>query len=288
MHADEDLVPALLGELHEHAKKLKKRLRSARKGDIEGVHDARTAARRLRLELDILSRHAGATAAIARADEDLRALQKALGRLRDEDVLHEHVRRAQRGSGLADLRKRIEKKRKKKGQQARGALSKGLSLARDLRRFEPRWEDNRNVTGKIRPVLVRHLKAEELARAFDAVVPYEAASSPDHETLHAFRSACRGLRYVLELFEDAPRAAPVIRALRKTQKLLGDLHDEHVAVERIGRWVSAGKVPHSRALEVYLGERMRTDQRLFRASEEQERAILGREFRARFAAILAA
>ncbi|WP_394850013.1 CHAD domain-containing protein [Pendulispora brunnea] len=284
MRANEPMVPALAGELHGHAKRLRKRLRRAKKGDPEGVHDARTTVRRLRLELDVLARHASNPRTMRRLEDRLHTLDKALGDIRDEDVLRED---AGAKHGLRPLVKRLERSRKKKERQARRTLSKGRALVRKVRRCEPDADVRLAPrAGKVHPVLVRHLGPEEIARGFDAVLAYETAPI-DHESLHRFRGACRRLRYLLELFEEAPaHTATVISDLRGAQSQLGDLHDHHVAVSRISKWLEDGRLPRTRALEDYLVERARADKRLLREAHEQRRKILGADFRARVAAVL--
>ncbi|WP_394839264.1 CHAD domain-containing protein [Pendulispora rubella] len=284
MRANEPMVPALAGELHGHAKRLRKRLRRAQKGDPQGVHDARTTVRRLRLELDVLARHASNAAMLHRLEDRLHALDKVLGDIRDQDVLREDVRTKR---GLRPLVKRLKRTRKKKQREGLRTMSKGRSLVRKVRRCEPdadlRLEPR---AGKVHPVLVRHLGPEEIARAFDAVLAYETAPV-DHESLHRFRGVCRRLRYLLELFEEAPADnGRIISELRDAQSQLGDLHDHHVAVLRIARWLEDGRLPHTPELEAYLVERVRADKRLLREAHEHRRKILGGAFRARVAAVL--
>src|SRR5690242_14165101 len=93
MRPNDPIVPALACELEGHAKRREKRLRRAEKGDPDGVHGARTAVRRLRIALDVLSIVAPEISELKRFDDRLRTLGKALGKVRDDDVLLDHVRR---------------------------------------------------------------------------------------------------------------------------------------------------------------------------------------------------
>ncbi|WP_394820969.1 CHAD domain-containing protein [Pendulispora albinea] len=300
MHANEPLVAALLGEVARHAKQLRKRLRRAmgshdaspaHRDTAEGVHDARTTVRRLRLELDVLARHVRDSSKIQKIDEGLHALAKALGRVRDQDVLREHARQHPGKPHLGELVHHVDAKRKKEVRRARSTLAKGLSLARDLRRPTSLAEAPRPgkpKAGKVLPVLVGHFTAEEIARAYDAVLAFTTyVEAGDHEVLHKFRAACRRLRYLLELFEDATHGArALVDELHEAQGLLGDLHDLHVAVTRVSKWLAKGEFEHTRVIDAYVRERARDDGRLMDAAVKQAQSILGRDFRRRLGAML--
>jgi CHAD domain-containing protein len=91
------------------------------------------------------------------------------------------------------------------------------------------------MAGKIpRPTLVAHVIAVDIwahyasVSAFGAVLPCASV-----ETLHALRTECKGLRYLLEFFGEAldPCIEEAIEAIVAVQDHLGELQDAIVTIE---------------------------------------------------------
>lgn len=119
MHPDEPMAEAMRSALEPHARKLKKRIRKAGRGDPDGIHDARTTIRRLREGLVAMGRTVFEPGCVAELEDGLQGLQQILGPARDDDVLladvrewMKHARRAQR-SDMAPLEKRLRRRRRK-------------------------------------------------------------------------------------------------------------------------------------------------------------------------------
>src|SRR4051812_46808581 len=71
MRATDAMGPACAGAVADEAKRLGKRLRRARRGEVEGVHKSRTSIRRLEVALWTLGRVAPGQAGIGRLDRKI-------------------------------------------------------------------------------------------------------------------------------------------------------------------------------------------------------------------------
>lgn len=280
--------------LEPHARKLKKRLRKAARGDPDGIHDARTTIRRLREGLVTMARTVFEQERIADIEHGLRRLEKSLGPTRDDDVLLQHVQqwmkrtaRARRPS-LEELQKRLRRRRRKHARALADDLERkrrrrAVAALRDFLRGDSRAlvRPPNNPSHAV-PTLVRHFVADEAWRAYEEVLAFDTrVTSPDFDTIHQVRSACRRLRYLLELFEGAvPRGTrDVVKALRTLQDRLGDLHDHVVAVAQLEKWMSAGRVPTDAGTCEYLGRRKRDRDRLRAEFDAEWRKLTGPAFR---------
>jgi CHAD domain-containing protein len=294
MRPDEPMAEATRCALEPHARKLKKRLRTAAKGDPEGIHDARTTLRRLREGLVVMGRTAYEPDCVEVLQGGLHDLEQLLGATRDDDVLLESVERWTKNASRAaraamgPLEKHLRRRRRKHAR----ALAKDLRTRRKVApakavrgflRGHPRGviPPPGNPT-RAAPELVRHFVAEETWRAYEEVLAYDTRIvSADFDVIHKVRSACRRLRYMLELFEGAvpPGTADVVEALRVLQDRLGELHDHVVAVARIEKWLANGQIPLNAVTDDYLGERRDARDRLRAEFEDEWRKLTGREFR---------
>ena len=294
MRADEPMAEALREALLGHADKLRKRLRKARRGDADAVHDARTTLRRLREGLVVMGRTMFDPERVGTLEEGLHAVEAALGPTRDDDVLIAdldqwiaNVRREERNE-LAALLDALRQRRRRH----RRALARALRrdrLGRHARRAR-RWlkRGPSDLTGtleqnaaKAAPVLVRHFTPDLTWRAYEEIVAYETRLPADFDVVHKVRSAARRLRYLLELLVGAlpPGAEDIVDALRALQDRLGDLHDDVVAVERIEKWAARGRIAKGPALEAYLAHRRRERDRLRHEFDGEWRALTGDAFR---------
>jgi CHAD domain-containing protein len=290
MRPTEPLTEALRGEITGHARKLKKRLKRARAGDESGVHDSRTMLRRLRTELDVMGDTVFDPDDAAKVAYRLHRLERALAKLRDTDVLLADAKAYARvhRKGMAPLLAFLEKRRAKALRAARRDLgrSKKATLSLTSLLAHPNEPKVKNAS-KAAPRLVRHFTHEEIWRMYDAVRAYDVRLPPDAEVLHRMRSACRRLRFVLELFGGAlPNADRIGRELRRIQDEVGELHDHHIAALAIAKWLDKRKLERTYGIEAYLRHRVRVRDALRERLEARWLAVLGRAFRERLANVL--
>jgi CHAD domain-containing protein len=228
--------------LQQRARALKRYLPAAIAGDDHGVHQARVATRRLREAVPVLTTGLKRSKA-ANASRKIRKLTRALGTVRELDVtLHllgelteagnlprtalEEVRAhvvAERDSRRAVMLERLE------GIKADKLGRRLVSVAEALETSDDEgW----------REVLSARLvtRARRLREAADA-----AGQMYDPERLHDVRIAAKKLRYGLELASDSgvAAAAPLLRSIKKSQELLGRLHDLQVLQSHVSA-VQAG------------------------------------------------
>jgi CHAD domain-containing protein len=214
--------------------------------DPEAIHKMRVAARRLRVVLNTFADCYPQKPA-RRLARQVKRLQRALGDVRDRDVLLEQLQSdaarapadqqpgirwlinqlgAQRAAHFQTLRQRL-----RKGKIARMEAALQLTLrSRDPSGIQPPADATRpalqpenSIAAHLQPLLVTHLA--ELRRWSDV------ARDPDHaQEQHQLRIAAKRLRYTLELFSNfLPRqASEFINALSELQDILGALHDQIV------------------------------------------------------------
>jgi CHAD domain-containing protein len=197
-----------------------------RDGDVESIHEARIATRRARAALRIVD---------GKGTERLelcRVLGRMLGAVREVDISREifhslSTRLPSASCAIGVVSRRVEDDR----QQARRKLVKQLDdlelkplvVLRGRSAITPLrfWRDWRRSV-----IAETHVRQQELQDAVDrAPVVY----MPNR--LHRVRIAAKKLRYTLEVADASGIRvdAAVLRDLRKTQDLLGRVHDIDVA-----------------------------------------------------------
>ncbi|MBX7235465.1 MAG: CHAD domain-containing protein [Caldilineales bacterium] len=197
--------------------------------DVEAVHDARVAARRMRSALSAFEPWLP-----QKIDDELRRQLRGLGRtlgpVRDLDVsliyVHRHAEEVA-PAAEAPLRRHLEKER----DQARKtmlAYYKGKDYKRlqtTLHQFARRKLRSKVRLGHILPELMRTAIAE--IRLYEGTLQ---ADTPD-EHFHALRIAIKRLRYLLEFtrYVTDPDSAPLIDFVISLQDQLGDAHDAYVS-----------------------------------------------------------
>jgi CHAD domain-containing protein len=298
MFADEVLVDGLRAELRVCAHKLEQRLKRARKGKPSGMHDGRTTCRRLRAAVDIMGRSSGRERAAEELCGELARAERLLSKTRDIDVLLVDLEaygklHPMASKGLADLRSFLAKKRKRAarrvGQKLTGARCR--ALVRAVQRFgaaSSRYAHAAEAAPPAaRPMLVRHFTHEEIWRRYDAVRAFDPILPGSPEALHKFRSACRELRFTIELFGPAlADMAGIVADLVDVQAQIGEMHDHHEAVRAIRKWKANGSIDPTRELETYVAERVVMRDRLRAHFETAWLTHLGRGFRARIASAI--
>jgi CHAD domain-containing protein len=225
--------------------------------DAEALHDMRVATRRMRAAVQLIQPYFD-PAALKPFNKELRRVARALGAVRDLDVLIGKARDFEartldatgedqgvaRTSGpLAPLLAAWDAQR----EDARRDLVDCLDSDK-YRKFKPRFEAFLTTAGAgaltqaaadaTAPAAyqARHVVAGvlfgrfERVRAFEPLLP--AAPLP---TYHALRIECKRLRYAMEFFRDmlGPQAQRLIKLVTAMQDVLGDLHDSVVTEEMV-------------------------------------------------------
>jgi CHAD domain-containing protein len=209
-------------------------------GRLDSIHDARIATRRIREVLPLTHewhRRQVADDLVTR----IKRIGRSLGRVRDADVriallryLESRIPSAATSLGLVRhrmerdrvllMRKLVKRFERLGGGQELARLSAGS--ARQRTRF---WIA---MTGAWRHQL-RHLVGERAQSASDAVVHSTGVYFPNRA--HAARIAIKKFRYAVEISGHAGLLAdePLLRTLKKTQDLLGELHDRQTLIDEL-------------------------------------------------------
>jgi CHAD domain-containing protein len=214
---------------------LSRTLPGARKGDVQAVHQARVATRRIREALPLVAR--GRTGKSLK--KSVRKLTRALGPVRELDVALMNLDQL-RNSGdvseaaIARLRQLITEER-----QRLGAEMVRLISHFNLEKFQKRAveavahgpepsgsRDPRRVAAALGRAARR---AEGLRAAID-----NAAGIYLPDRLHQVRITVKKLRYALEIAQDlsGSRATARVRTLKRVQDLLGRMHDLEMLIAR--------------------------------------------------------
>jgi CHAD domain-containing protein len=231
---------------------LMRSLTPARAGDADGIHQARVATRRLREALPVLARK-GPRRKLERA---ARTLTRTLGPVRELDVALQTLdelaaardvpRRA-----IAALRRSIASERRALHGELVHSLDR-INVEKLQRRAVESVRDETARSPKTREQAARHLAAARtrVARRADALrVAIDAAAAmylPDR--LHGVRIAVKKLRYAMEVVRDLSRSRATARlqTLKRTQDLLGRMHDLEVLIARTRAMQGAPGAPDLR------------------------------------------
>ncbi len=204
-----------------------------RGGDIEGVHQARVATRRLRSDLEAF----GSLWVPEWADElrrEIKWLGAVLGVARDADILHERFSAHASGwssperSRLGPMMHTIASEDERANEELRTILrgDRAGAIVDRLRQagLHPAFTEDAALAGSTLAVGVR----EEVA-AFGVAVVRAGEGSTD-ELLHRVRIAAKRVRYPAEtIVAVVPDAQAVALSAEATQELLGQHHDAVVA-----------------------------------------------------------
>ena len=213
-------------------------------GNVEAVHHARVASRRLRELLPLLELDRDVTRNLSRR---LRKVTNQLGAVREADVLMLLMQEISKDSRYPEMAvKQIGGTAARAGAVARERLSTKLPtaklkrLARKLERVSKGLDSNeagtdRRGASSPRSVRLWALEAQLTRRASRVREAVEAAGAVYvPEPLHGVRIAVKKLRYVAELAAGSTRKriAADIAALKAVQDLLGRLHDFEMLLVR--------------------------------------------------------
>jgi CHAD domain-containing protein len=292
MHADEVLADALRVDVLAQIRRLDKRLKRAARGTVGGIHDTRTLCRRIETYLDVMGRSVFRRRQAARLSARVRVIERRLAKTRDLDVmigdLNGYTRLHPRAAGgLRQVEKYLARKRRRAAVEARAYIGRSVRrrLVSDLERVlkHGRQLPRRN-GAPAQPFLVRHFTHELIWHRYDALRAFEPSLIRNEKTLHQFRSACRQLRFSIELFGGALRdMSPIVSELIAVQEQIGEMHDHHVAVSRLRRWAARGAFVGTPELDTYVSQRAAARERLKARFEQRWLAQLGTAFRLRLA-----
>jgi len=211
-------------------------------GDIEAIHDARVASRRIR-EVLPLTREWYPPGVIDDLEDTFRRIGKNLGRVRDADarialLAYLETRIPPAAASLLALHRQQERDRLR---EARTLIKRfeRLDIPRVLNQIAAGpsrggrpWT---NIAGRWRDEL-RCATTERAAATRGAVDHATGVYFPNRS--HATRVALKKFRYALEITCVTAGGAAVresLRHLKKTQDVLGDLHDRQVLVDELPR-----------------------------------------------------
>lgn len=225
--------------------------------DIEPVHQARVASRRMRAGLRMFGDCFDAKTA-GQWRKRIRRLTRGLGRARDLDVHIEFLDEFLAGLEEKDRRHRpgVERLRLRLCQQREAiqpkvirtldALQKGNFMAEMAGELEKELFQLRHagVTLQSRYVFARTAMHIRQGRQ-DVLGHEEALSDPDDsEGHHQLRIAAKRLRYTMEICDAAyeGQLRPIVKAIKKVQSLLGDIHDCDVWIGYVQEFMGQERV----------------------------------------------
>lgn len=209
------------------------RLRRARYQTVSDIHQARVEIRKARAALDLFSPAVRKRKAAALQDS-LRQLGRALGPIRDLDVLVERCLASspqRRGEALVQFTYRVAELRSRLLKPALDELQergrpKRLRLRRDDLKKSP-------VSGS---VWRQTLESQVRATLQPLATPLESEAGQDPaalDRLHERRKQCRQLRYQLEFLQLATGRDLASRFFRDAQAILGKIQDVTVIAKRL-------------------------------------------------------
>jgi CHAD domain-containing protein len=211
-------------------------LPGVRDANVDAVHDARVITRRLR---ELLPIGGGSEPDAAHSLEPIRLAGRVMGEVRELDVLEAMLddldgRATFAAQALAELRSDVRNAQV----SARRRMFKELerlqldSLETQLRRRSRRFGGPALRFGSQWPRRLRARIEERAAVLGEALQRVTGVYMPNRS--HTARVAVKKLRYALEIANDTGVwQAPPVKALRRAQALLGDMHDLQVLLDRV-------------------------------------------------------
>jgi CHAD domain-containing protein len=228
-----DGTEGIISAVRRNERTLARDLPRALEGDVDAVHDARVASRRLREAFPLLARTDCRTTKVRRR---LRRITRALGTVRELDVATALLEsaageRSDAETWAGPARQELVRERNEKLAAAVERLQR-IDVGR-LRRSVSRLFEAREWGSRTASLLAsRVVRRGTALRA--AVEEAGVLYNPEH--LHAVRIAAKKLRYTLELahaFSAGPLARDAVDRLRSAQRVLGRLHDLELFVVRL-------------------------------------------------------
>jgi CHAD domain-containing protein len=207
-------------------------------GDVEFVHRARVASRRLRTALEMFRDYDGKRRRKA-WQKEIRRLTTSLGEARDKDVqiafLSQWLSEVDDPAcyaGLARLLVALERQRDRMqrsvAKAARRIQRRGV-LRQMQRKAKRLLLDVDADEVSVQTPIARVETEKSTLRGLKELLSYQDSltDAKDQVRHHAMRIAAKGLRYTLEIANPvySRRLEPTIDALKKLQTLMGELHD---------------------------------------------------------------
>ncbi|MCY3780837.1 MAG: CHAD domain-containing protein [Chloroflexi bacterium] len=214
--------------------------------DIESVHRMRVAIRRMRSLLKLLPDFYR-VGTVSKIEGGLREIARALGRIRDLDVLildlenFSATQPPEQQAQILSVIDRLDQRRDNRRKRLNALFdSKGYArFLRQLSRFgKTPGRGARRIKRRRAPHQLRHvlplLLHQRMARvkAYDTVLP-----SSDINDLHELRVEFKQLRYAVEFFEPVlgSSAGRFLRSVKAMQDFLGRIQDISVFMEAVSR-----------------------------------------------------
>lgn len=243
---DESYLRLAARYLRKQIKQLTGQIEGIRKAeDVEYVHRARVASRRLREGLDFFASCFPADS-IKAWRKEVRRVGRELGDARDLDVQMEHLREVLGQlndpayvPGIARLLVRLERNREKlqpRVLEATGHLLASRALHQMLSATKRLLAGGKEIEESPSPALLEHAQTQILARLADLRSHESCLAEPESvERHHQMRIAAKKLRYTMEICRPfyAGRLDPTIAAVKQAQTLLGEIHDCDVWIEQL-------------------------------------------------------
>ena len=235
--------------IRQRAGALERSLPGAQKGDVEFVHQARVATRRLREAVPLVVSGARGR----KLERRMRRLTRALGPVRELDVALETLEElradgAVQNASIARLRQEIRLERERVHAHMRSEVSHvdierlRRKLVAAARKHQPRQARARARDPK-RIARGRTRAARRAERLRGAIA--NAGGIYLSDRLHEVRVAVKKLRYALEVARElsGSRAVAQIRTLKQVQDLLGRMHDLEVLILRVRGLQGSSQAP---------------------------------------------
>src|SRR5262245_52912736 len=220
--------------------------------DPKALHAYRVAVRRLRSLLRLYKPWIG-RAAGAKVRRGLRELTRSTNAARDLEVQQswlagqlEKLTRNER-MGARWLARRLRDRGRRESGAASAHADEDLSrVAKRLRNRLEEAADDDSASYKAEIARLAQSEAAKL-RARMALI----AGADDTEGIHRARVQSKRLRYLVEpLRKDVPEARAAVRAMRKLQNLLGELHDRHVLEDMLAHYLEVAATEKAHRLRV--------------------------------------
>jgi CHAD domain-containing protein len=226
---------ALLVLLSQRLTTLVDAMPAAQAGDIQSVHQARVATRRLREALPVVQASVS-TRSLGRVRRQVRRMTRALGPVRELDVALQHLdelagRNIVSPRAIGRVRQAVAQERLKRRRDMLNAITPGK--IEKLRQRLGRVGTDTQAPEAIAALEEVEQQVTRRARRLSAAI--ERAGGlylPDR--LHAVRVAAKKLRYALEIDRELKRsrATSRITQLKRLQDLLGEMHDFEILIDR--------------------------------------------------------
>lgn len=218
---------------------LSRSLAGAQKGDVQLLHQARVATRRLREALPLVAPGPRGR----RLGRIVRKLTRALGPVRELDVALLTLEELEASgdvppAAIAKLRQVVRSERQRLHAEMRRRVARvDLEKLRKRAAAATRKGRRKPAAGRVRDPKrladAQRRAARRAARLREAVENAAGIYLPDR--LHEVRIAVKKLRYAVELTRElsGSRATAHVRALKETQDLLGRMNDLEVLIARV-------------------------------------------------------